>query len=963
MGVKFVDSDDNSLQHIGVKRRSGRYPWGSGKNPYQHSGDFLSRVNSLKAAGLSETQIARSISEEIGDPDFSTYELRAYKAQAKYEQDMQIISSIKTHLEDGASISEVGRRLGINESSVRGYLKRDADEKMHEARKTADFLKAQVDKKGYIDVGKGVEQELGITDNKLKQALLIATAEGYERYGIRIPQPNDKKKQTIVDVLAKPGTTNKFLIDNPDLIQSVADYKSSDGGETFELKKTIQYPASLDSNRIKIVYAEEGGNAKDGVMELRRGVDDISLGNSSYAQVRILVDGTHYLKGMALYSDNMPKGKDIIFYTSKKKGTPKEDVLKKIKDDPDNPFGAAIKENGQLWYKGKDGKDHLGVVNLVNEEGDWGEWKKNLSSQFLSKQPEKLVKQQLNLSYSESELFFDELKEIDNPTVKRKLLEDFAGKCDSKAVELKAAALPRQATRVILPIDSLKDNEIYAPSYKNGEHVVLVRHPHQGTFELPALKVNNKHAEAKKILGNTMDAVGINTNVAQVLSGADFDGDSVVVIPIDNLKTKIKTTEPLEQLKGFDPKAAYPYKEGMKVMSKRLKENEMGQISNLITDMTLKGAPLDEIARATKHAQVVIDAEKHKLNYRQSYIDNNIKELKDKWQGRIDENGRYSTAASTIVSRASRETQTLATRGNPNLDPNTGRISYEAMSYKDPKTGKIINRPSKIDDSTYIQKQFYGPDYNKPPKKNGEPSYSWQNLNKETYSKAKAEGYKIREVEKQHFKKVPEMATVEDAYSLSSGHPIENAYAEYANKMKSLANKARKEAYSTGRLAYSKHNALVYSKEVNSLEAQLRISDKNRPKERQAQIIANSNIKAKLKSNPSIMDADKGKLRNQELNRARKMVGASGKDSRIKVSPKEWEAIQAGAISDTKLSAILMKCDMDQIKEYAMPKKKREMTSNQISLISSMNATGYSISEIAERLGVSASTVSKYIKQ
>lgn len=39
---------EDILMHYGMPRRSGRYPYGSGENPYQHSGDFLSRVQELK---------------------------------------------------------------------------------------------------------------------------------------------------------------------------------------------------------------------------------------------------------------------------------------------------------------------------------------------------------------------------------------------------------------------------------------------------------------------------------------------------------------------------------------------------------------------------------------------------------------------------------------------------------------------------------------------------------------------------------------------------------------------------------------------------------------------------------------------------------------------------------------------------------------------------------------------------
>ena len=132
----------------------------------------------------------------------------------------------------------------------------------------------------------------------------------------------------------------------------------------------------MDSKRIKIRYAEEGGIDKDGLIEIRRGVDDLSLGESHYAQVRILVDDNKYMKGMAIYSDNIPDGYDIVFNTNKKLGTPKEKVFKDITNDPDNPFGSLIKPGGQSYYIDKDGKRQLSLINKRAEEGDWGEWVK-----------------------------------------------------------------------------------------------------------------------------------------------------------------------------------------------------------------------------------------------------------------------------------------------------------------------------------------------------------------------------------------------------------------------------------------------------------------------------------------------------------------------------------------------------------------------------------------------------------
>ena len=104
--------------------------------------------------------------------------------------------------------------------------------------------------------------------------------------------------------------------------------------------------------------ADTGGQAflmvEDGIIQLRRGVKDLSLGDAKYSQVRILVDGDKYLKGMAVYSDNMPDGIDVIFNSNK---TSIEKALKPIKtDDPMNPFGSLIKPNGQSYYDDPNGK-------------------------------------------------------------------------------------------------------------------------------------------------------------------------------------------------------------------------------------------------------------------------------------------------------------------------------------------------------------------------------------------------------------------------------------------------------------------------------------------------------------------------------------------------------------------------------------------------------------------------------
>lgn len=92
--------------------------------------------------------------------------------------------------------------------------------------------------------------------------------------------------------------------------------------------------------------------------------------------------------------------------------------MKKIKDDPDNPFGSLIKAGGQSYYTDANGQRQLSLINKRAEEGDWGEWADKLPSQFLSKQSLTLVNKQLNLAASDKMAEFDEICSLTNPTVK-----------------------------------------------------------------------------------------------------------------------------------------------------------------------------------------------------------------------------------------------------------------------------------------------------------------------------------------------------------------------------------------------------------------------------------------------------------------------------------------------------------------------------------------------------------------
>ena len=912
---------EDILMHYGMPKRSGRYPWGSGENPYQHSGDFLSRIEQLKKEGWSETP--ENIIKEFG---LTTTQYRTEKRLATHERRMLDVARAKSLREDGLGYTEIGREMGMSESTIRSLLNQHSESRMNAAKKTADFLREQINTKGMIDVGAEVERELGVSREKLNEALHILELEGYPVYKGGIPQATNPGKQINQMVICPPGTEHSEIY-NYENVHSLSEYVSHDGGETFD---KFVYPKSMDSSRLKIRYAEEGGIDKDGVVEIRRGVDDLSLGESHYAQVRILVDGNKYIKGMAVYSDDMPDGVDVIFNTNKSKSVDKMDVLKNIKDDPENPFGSLIKPGGQSYYIDENGERQLSLINKRSEQGDWDEWKDALPSQFLSKQSLSLAKKQLNLAASDKMAEFDEICSLTNPTIKKHLLSKFADECDSAAVHLQAAALPGQKYHVIIPVNSLSDTEVYAPNYENGTKLALIRYPHGGTFEIPILTVNNKNAAAKNLIGvDAIDGIGINSKVAARLSGADFDGDTVMCIPTHDKygKVKIASTPPLKGLEGFDPKMAYPERPGMKYMKNT--GTQMGIISNLITDMTLKGASQDELARAVRHSMVVIDAEKHKLDYKQSEIDNGIASLKKKYQRYVDEDGNvHEGGASTLISRAKSEVSVDKRQGTPLVNLK-GKRWYDSSKPE----GALIYKTA--DDVEYT--------VNKVNKRTGE----------------------VTTVTRRKKQPSTRMAETDDPYTLISdaNTPMERAYAEYASKMKALANKARKEMMTAGKINYSSAANQIYKKEVASLLSKLNLSRLNAPKEREAQRRANAEVLAKTRSNPNMKPGDVKKLRQQALTKYRLQVGSISRRKRnIDITDNEWNAIQSGAVSESILKKILDNTDVDKLRQRATPKNTSTLSSAKINRIKSLSNSNYTVGEIAKILGVSPSTVSKYLK-
>lgn len=891
--VEDLDIIDNHvIQHYGTKEHSGRYPWGSGEDPFERHASFLGRVAELEAKGLTPVEVAKGMG-------MTTTQLRAQRSIAVNAQKKELQSqAYRLKTDKGLSNVAIGKKMGINESSVRSLLNPATTAKSDILVNTANFLKDQVDKSGgYIDVGRGSEQSVNVSRQKMLTALSLAAQDGYNVHYIKVPQLGTNHETTTI-VLGPPNTKTSDIYKNLDKIKNINGW-SEDGGKTYVEPKP---PTAVSSKRISVKYGPEGGADKDGIIELRRGVDDISLGSARYAQVRVLVDGTHYLKGMAMYADDLPDGTDIRFNTNKNDTGNKLDAMKKAETvtkggpiNKQNPFSASIKR--QRTYVDSKGKEQQSALNIVSEEGDWLKWSKSLSSQVLSKQSPALAKKQLDLKVQTKVDELNEINSLTNPSVRRKLLESFADGADSSAVDLKAAALPRQSSHVILPISGMKDTEVYAPNYKNGEKVVLIRHPHGGIFEIPELTVNNKNLTAKSLIGNAADAVGISPAVAERMSGADFDGDTVLVIPNNN--RNIKTAPALKELKNFDPKIAYPKYDGMKVMSPRTKQVQMGEVSNLITDMTIKGAAPSEIARAVKHSMVVIDAEKHELNYRQSAKDNNIAQLKTLYQS-----GPHG-GASTLISRAKSEERVPnrknrpAAEGGP-VDVKTGERKYVPTneSYVDAKGRTVLNTTRST-----------------------------------------------------------KLAERSNAHDLVSDHPtvIEEVYADHSNKLKALANEARKEAISTKSIPYSPSAKATYAPEVAKLTASLNVAKKNAPLERQAQILANTTVKSKVAANPSMDKAELKKIQGQALSVARLRTGA--KKQKISITQREWDAIQAGAISASVLDQILDNTDLDEIKKLATPRTTLKMTPSKVATARGLLANGYTQAEVAEQLGVSVSTL------
>lgn len=901
----YLEVDEDDAEHYGTPRRSGRYPYGSGGDRNKQHRDFLSYVDGLKKSGLTDNEIWTHLG-------ITSTKYRQLKSIAKNELKAADIAQAQRLRDKGMGPTAIGKQMGIGESSVRALLEPGAKDRAQVLDSTKEMLKDAVDRKKMIDVGGGVEHGLGVSYTKLKTAVSALEDEGYKIHYVKLPQGSGANV-THQKVLTKGDVSYSEVFRNRDQVQQINGTYSDDGGRSWF---GLEPPLSISSKRIQVVYGEDGGGDRDGMIFVRPGVKDVELGGNLYAQVRVMTDKSHFLKGMAAYKDDLPDGVDVQFHTGKTKeslGTSKKAAFKELKRDPetgevdkDNPFGAVI--DRQIMVKDSKGNNKVtSAMNIVNETGDWDKWSRNLSSQMLSKQSPLLAKRQLDLLHDRKREELDEIESLTNPAVKRKLLEGFADSADSASVHLKAAPLPDQATKVLMPVKSLKPTEVYAPSFKEGDRVALVRFPHGGKFEIPEVIVNNRNREARKLLGtDTPDAIGIHPDVAKRLSGADFDGDTVLVIP--NNSGRVRSEPALRDLANFDPQRAYPKYEGMDVLTEDRKQQLMGDVSNLITDMTIKGATHAELAQAVRHSMVIIDATKHELNHKLSAEQNGIAALKKKYQARDD--GRPG-GASTIVSRKKspitipERRLARAKEGGP-IDKETGRFRYVDTGNKfvDPRTGKTR-------DST------------------------------------------------QRLKK---LEFFEDANDLrGTDLPIERIYADHSNRMKDLAREARKVMVNTKNTPYSQDARKVYQKEVDDLNEKLTTALRNRPLERQALVITDARVSAKRRAYPDMSASDLKKVKAQALAEARTRTGA--RKQNIEITDREWEAIQAGAITNNKLEAILRNTDLNRIKELATPRTATVMTSPKQAQAKALLATGYTPSEVAEMLGVNVSTLRSSIAE
>jgi hypothetical protein len=176
-----------------------------------------------------------------------------------------------------------------------------------------------------------------------------------------------------------------------------------------------------------------------------------------------------------------------------------------------------------------------------------------------------------------------------------------------------------------------------------------------------------------------------------------------------------------------------------------------------------------------------------------------------------------------------------------------------------------------------------------------------------------------------------------------------------------LGNEARRELVRTELRKQNKSAKEVYSHEVKGLESKLRDAEKNAPLERQAQVVARNIYSEKKRANPDMEKDEERKIKGQALEEARLRTGA--KKQKIELTDREWEAIQAGAISNSMLGKILNHTDLDKLRERATPRDRPVMSSILTSRAKRMLDAGATLEEVADQLDVNLSTLKSSLKE
>ncbi len=996
-------------------RGSGRYPWGTGQRLHQHDWEIYDRIQKYRQQGMTEAQIVKAMGFK------NSNEFRAVKQIATniVRSDKQRTADYYIHTinpETGKvyTPTEIGKIMGVNESSVRSYLTTSTTGNSTKIFQAAETLEMAVKEKHYIDVGKGVELNLGLSPDSLNTSLEILKQKGYVVDTIDVKQITNPNQMTTYRVLADPGTTKQDLRAHKYDIKTLEELSSLDERiQNPDHPSHFVKPNFLKLDQVAIKYDENGGRAMDGEIMIRAEKDAngnyiptnpaLSLGNARYAQVRIAVntpDGPMYAKGIAGYSSDVPDGSDILVWSNKSEEGGYKKALKPMKESDTNPFGSTVvqtymKDKDGNYILNKDGTKQVSAINIVGStpedahaEGVWSTWNRNTPSQFLGKQSKELVKQQLSLKIQQAEDELAEVMSYTNPTIKKNMLIDLADQFDGNAVSLKAAPIAGQSVHVLRAVPSLKDTECYCPDLPDGTIVAAVRYPYAGPFESPILKVNNRNKDARDRIGNAMDACGINQAVANKLSGADFDGDTVTVIPLTRKTasgeferiTNVKTAPTLPGLEGFDTaeygldnprfskmvdkngEPTYPL-----IRNTQQRSTQMGIASNLITDMYARGCEdEEELSRAVRYSMVIIDAYKHKLNYKAAYQDYDIESLKKKYQNRIDENGEEKYGgASSLLSRSKSKTT----------------VDARSMAYTiDKETGEKVYRPPKYTTKAIREKQYVeAPDGYVNPKTGRKSKFMVDENGKKlvattdgkivknkdgTYSYDKGSGKEVW-ITKGYEKRTQEstqMAEAKDARTLLSDNPneIERMYADFANHFKTLANRARLESIRVKEDKADPEARKKYAAEVESLKEKLVIAKSNSVRERQANLIASSRFNAAYNDNPDMDGDEKKKLRGTLIKDARYETGAA--KNRVRFTDREWEAVEHKAISPSMLNDLLKNADEDDYLSRAMPKTDRIGSAKRQRIKAMFNA-GFTYEEIAKACGVAEGSISSVLNK